>query len=192
MSAPPPGGSPPPQSPPPYPQYPPQGYPPPYPPQQPYAPPAAPPPKESHIALIIIVVVVVVVIVLALVAYFAIQAMLSPARQFTQVTITGVSFSVGGSASSYFGPSPITSCSACPKTVTVGQTFQYTLTLTNGDTASHRVTNINVTYPFILMSLSPPLPVTVSAGNSATFTLSIEAATIGGSYTLAGDIVVAA
>lgn len=194
MASPPPTGpqSPPPSplAPPPYPPqgYPPQGYPPQYP-QQPYYGPQRPPPPKSNTALLIVVIVVVFVAVLAIVAYFVVVAMLAPAQQYTRVTITGVSFTLSGSASSFFGTSPVTSCSNCPITAFVGTGFTYSMTLTNTDTsASHRVNAVTVTSPFTLTSTAPSLPATVLAGGSISLTLTIQASTVGGSYILTGSV----
>ncbi len=194
MSAPPPGGSPPPQQP--YPQQPyPQQYPPgqPYPQQPYYGQPQAPPPKKSNLALIIVVVVVIVVVALALVAWWAVTTLMAPVQTATQFTITGVSWTVNYPGSTtYFGASPLTSCSNCPMPAhSIASAMQYVLTLHNSDTVSHTVTDITVDYPFEAMSMSPNPSmgaVTVPAQGSASITLMIQCMSLGGSYTLSGTI----
>lgn len=193
MSAPPPGGSPPPQQP--YPQQPyPQQYPPgqPYPQQPYYGQPQAPPPKKSNLALIIVVVVVIVVVALALVAWWAMTVLLAPVQTATQVTVTGVSWTVNYPGSTqYFGASPLTSCTSCPFTHTITTQMQYILTLHNSDTVAHTVSDITVDYPFTKMSMSPDpssAAVTVPAGGSTSFTLMMMYSSLGGSTTLTGSI----
>ncbi len=187
MSAPPPGGSPPPQQP----------YPPQYPPQQPYyAQQAAPPPKKSNTALIIVVVVVILVVVLVAVAWWVVTSFFAPVNQASQFTITGVSWSVNyPGAVSYFGATPITTCTAgwCPHTGTVFQSFQYTLSLTNSASVGHNVTDVSLPgYTFTLTSTSPTLstssPLNVPAGTSRSIILTIQPTSFGGSYTLTGTI----
>ena len=193
MSAPPPGGSPPPQQP--YPQQPyPQQYPPgqPYPQQPYYGQPQAPPPKKSNLALIIVVVVVIVVVALALVAWWAMTVLLAPVNTASQITITGVSWTVNYPGSTqYFGASPLTSGTTCPAKTSIVSSFQCTLTLQNSDTLSNRVSDITVSYTFQQKSASPDpstSTVTVTAGGSLPIVLTIQPTTLGGSYTLTGTI----
>jgi hypothetical protein len=184
MSSPPPGG---PQTPqPPYPQQ--------YPPQQPYYPqPAAPPPKKSN-TLLIVVIIVVVVVVLAAVAWYAVTLLFRPVAN-PQITVTGVSWTVTYPGSTqYFGASPLTACNGCPITAAFPEyRFIYTLTLTNSDSVAHNVTGISVSgFTFNLVSASPDpstsSPVVVNAGASRSFTLTIQATPLTGSYTMSGTI----
>lgn len=199
MSSPPPGGPQTPQPPPTYPQYPPQQpYPPQYPPQQPYyASPAPPPPKQSNTLLIIVLAVVVVVVVLAVIAWWALTLMIAPVTS-AQITVTGVSWTINYPGStSYFGPSPLTTCSACPIHASYPTyQFQYTLTLTNSDSVRHNVTSVSVSgFTFNLVSATPnpttSSPVVVQAGASRNIVLTIQATPLSGSYTLSGTITTA-
>ena len=197
MSAPPPGGSPPPQSPPsypPYPQPPQQAYPPQYPPQQPYYAAPTPPPKKSNTALIIVLVVVIVVVVLAALAWYVVTMIMAPVTSTTQITVTGVSFSVNYPGTNYwFGAGPITTCASCPYHVSLMSQFSYTLTLTNGDSVAHNVTAVTLAGTnFSIVSASPDpsvsSPVVVSAHASKQFYLTIQPTTFGGTYTLTGFV----
>lgn len=177
MSSPPPGGPPTPQQP-----YAQQPY---------YAQPAAPPPKKSN-ALLIVVIVVVVVVVVAAVAWYAITLMFRPVTN--QLTVTGVSWTVEYPGStSYFGTSPLTTCSACPIAVVLPWQFNYTLSLTNSDIVARNVTDISVSgLYFNLLSATPDpstsSPVVINAGASRSFVLSIQATPFTGSRTLTGSI----
>ncbi len=193
MSTPPPGG---PQAPPPtYPQPPPQQYPPQYPPpQQPYyAQPATPPPKKSNTALIVVLVVVVVVVVLAVLAWYAITVLMRPFTS-SQITVTGVSWSVIYPGSTqYFGATPITSCNGCPIPVSLPYQFTYTLALTNSDSVARNVTGITITgMTFNLVRASPTpsttSPIVFGAGATRSIALTIQASPFTGSYTLTGTI----
>lgn len=182
-------------SPPPGSPYPPQGptygpptQPTPYPPQYPYAVPPSPPPRESHTALIVVLVIVVVLVVAGAVAWFAFVALMQPTQQFTRVTITTASWTVTykGSATGYFGTPGVT----YPTTpMLVGTPFSVTIALTNSGAASHTVSNVTVQLPFTLVQVtSPTLPATVPSGAQLSIYLSVEAATIGGSYPLVGNL----
>lgn len=192
MSAPPPGGTqPPPQQPWQAPPQPAQPYPPQQPYQQPYYPPAQPPKKDNTI-LIIIVVIVVFIVILGVVAWWAFMSFMAPFNSASQVRVTAVSWTVNYPGSrQYFGASPLTACSGCPITASIFSSFQYTLTLSNSDTAAHTVTGLTVSSPFILVSASPDpsttTPVTVPAQGSASILLTIQSYT-GGSLTLSGSI----
>lgn len=191
MSAPPPGGTqPPPQQPWQAPPQASQPYPPQQPYQQPYYPPPQPPKKDNTI-LIVIVVIVVLIAVLGVVAWWAFMTFMAPFNSATQVTVTGVRWTVNyPGARPYFGGSPLTACTVCPFTVSIVSGFQYTLTLSNSDTVAHTVTGITLGYPFTLFAANPDpssAPVTVPAQGSASILLTIHAA-IGGSYTLSGVI----
>lgn len=195
MSAPPPGGSPPPQSPTPSQPYPQQGYPPQYPPQQPYYAPAAPPPKKSNAALVIVLVVVIVVVIVAVMAWWVFTSLLAPVNNAQNVTVTGVSWTVDYPGTvSYFGTSPLTSCSACPIHATIYTPFTYTLTLTNSDSVAHNVTDVTVSgFQFTLVSTIPTTissgsPMVFNAGQTRSITMSIEGLPLTGSGTLTGTI----
>lgn len=180
MASPPPGGSQPPSQP--------------YPGQQSYyAPPITPAPKKSNTLLIVVVIVVVIVAVVAI-AWYAITLMLRPVTN-PQITVTGVSWTISYPGSNHwFGTSPLTTCSACPISVTFPDyQFTYTLTLTNQDTVAHTVTDISVSgITFNLVSATPnpttASPVSVGAGLSQSFTLVIQATPLSGSRTLSGTI----
>lgn len=180
MSAPPSGGPPPSQ--PPYPQQ--------YPPQPSYAQPM-PPPKKSN-ALLIVIIVVVVIVVLAAVAWYAVTLMFKPVTN-PQVRVTGVSWTVNYPGSThYFDSSPLTTCSACPITVSFPDyQFTYTLVLTNSDTVAHNVTAISVSgLYFNLVSGSPTTgsPVSIGAGLNHSFVLTIGVTPLSGDRTLSGTI----
>lgn len=191
MSGPPPGGpQPPPQQ---SWQAPPQAAQP-YPPQQPYSQPyygPPPPPKKDNTILIVIVVIVALIAILGVVAWWAFMSFMAPFNSASQVTVTGVSWTVNYPGSrQYFGGSPLTACSACPITGSIFASFQYTLTLSNSDTAAHTVTRITVSSPFTLTSAAPDpssTPVTVPAQGSASIILTIQSFS-GGSHTLSGSI----
>lgn len=153
-----------------------------------------PPPRKSNTALIIVLVVVVIVVVLAVVAWWAVTFMMTPVTN-AQITVSGVSWTInypGGV--SYFGASPLTSCSACPIHVSYpSYQFQYTLSLTNSDSVRHNVTGVTVSgFTFNLVSASPDpttsSPVVVQAGATRNIILTIQASPFGGSYTLSGTI----
>ncbi len=186
MSAPPPGNYPPPQSPPPGQQYPP--------PQQPYYAPPAPPPKKSNTALIIVLVVVIVVVVVIAMAWYVFMTLSNTVNQAQNVTVTGVSWAVDyPGADSYFGTSPITTCSACPIHATIYSPFTYTLTLTNQDSSPHNVTSITVSgYQFQLLSTSPNQmsgPIAFAASQTRSIILTLQATPLTGSGVLTGTIV---
>ncbi len=188
MSSPPPGGpQPPPQ------QYPQQPYPqPPYPQQPYYTQPVAPPPKKSNTALIIVLIVVVVVVVVVAVAWYAFTLMFRPVT--TSYTINSVSLAINyPGPNHYFGATPITSCSACPITVSITSPQTYSFTLTNHDSAQHNVTGIALSgLQFVLVSSTPDptlaSPTTFAAGASTTFTLTITATGFSGNGVLSGTI----
>lgn len=194
MSTPPPGG---PQTPqPPYPQAPPPQYPPQYPPQQPYyAQPAAPPPKKSNTALIVVIILVVVVVVIAI-AWYAFTLLLSPVSNATNGTVTGVSFTVNYPGStSYFGTSPLTSCTTCPIHVTITNTFMYTLSLTNSDSVAHNVTDVSLTafqFQFTLVNANPDptsaTPLVINPGATGNIVLTVQYTGLTGSNVLTGTI----
>lgn len=178
MASQPPGGS----------QPPPQPYP-----QQPYyAQPAAPPPKKSNTTLIVVIVVVVVVVVVVAVAWYAFTLITRPVT--TSYTINSVSLAINYPGSNhYFGASPITTCSACPISVTITSPATYQFTLTNSDTARHNVTDITISgLQFVLISSNPDptlgSPVAIAAGASTQFTLTVTATGLSGSGVLAGTI----
>ncbi len=188
MSAPPPG-----PQPPTYPPTQPGPYPPQYPPQypQPYPPYDAPPPKKSNATLIVVVVVVVIVAIVVIGAIFALMAFNSATNQLTRVTITSVSFTIhyNGASSGYFDLSPLTACSSCPVTYTVGTQFVYNLTLENNDTLSaHSVTSIRLGSLFTLVSTQPTLPHSVAAGGTQVFKVTLQVPYLAGSYVLSGTV----
>ena len=189
MSSPPPGG---PQTPPP--SYPPQ-YPQQYPPQQPYyAQPAAPPPKKSNTALIVVLVVVVVVVVVAVMAWWVFTSLMAPVNNAQNVTVTGVSWTVDYPGSvSYFGTSPLTTCSACPIHATIYSPFNYILSLTNSDSSSHNVTDITLSgFQFTIVSTTPTItsgsPLVFTAGQTRSITLSIQVTPLTGNGVMTGTI----
>lgn len=194
MSAPPAGGSPLPQTPPPTQPYPPQGYPPQYPPQQPYYAPAAPPPKKSNTALVIVLVVVIVVVVLAVMAWWVFSMLLSPVNNAQNVTVSGVSWSINyPGTTSYFGTSPLTTCSTCPFHATIYSPFTYTLTLTNSDSSPHNVTDIALSgFQFTLVSTNPTFssasPLVFAAGQTRSIILTLQATPLTGTGELVGTI----
>ncbi len=187
MSTPPPGTPPTPQ-PPAYPQYPPPAqYPPQYPPQQPYYGAPAPPPKESNTVLIIVLVVVIIVVVLVALAWWVFTALLAPAQSF-RVTVTDTSWTISGDTVD-FASSNLACGAECPQSVFPGTPMTFTVTLHNTDpTSNHTVTLVSVSSPFHLSSVTPTLPYAVHASSSTTFQITIDAATVGGSYVLSGVI----
>ena len=187
MSTPPPGGPSAPQ-PPPYPPYPPQSpYPQQYPPAQPYYPPPVPPHKDSNLVLIIVLVVVVVVIGLAVLAWYIVTTIVAPVQTFARVTVTDTSWTISGDTLDFVSSN--LACGECPQTVFAGSQMSFTITLHNTDPVNpHGVTSITVGQPFTLWSTTPSLPYPVAATGQLTLTVTVEVASIGGSYVLSGVI----
>lgn len=95
----------------------------------------------------------------------------------TSVNVTGENLAIDytGTTSSYFGPA--SQAIGNPITVFGGTQFTVTLTLQNGDYyQTHSINFISLTTPgFILVSISPSLPYTLSPSSSVKITLTIQA-----------------
>jgi len=133
----------------------------------------------------VIVIFVAVVIIIALIIALVYLVVLPS----TRVTVTGVDWEIhyNGAENGYFGPSPQSSCSACPIKISTDDQFTYTLAFTSsGSSLSHAIDNFTVAAPFTLVSVSPNLPITVTPGGSATITVTLKAPSDAGSYVLSG------
>jgi hypothetical protein len=151
-----------------------------------YYPPAAPPEKKDHTLLIVLLVVLVVVVVvvagIAAVAYYGTSILRTSSTggngggsNSGSTYITAINYQVdyAGSSSGYFGPA---SQSKIVNQGFAGTTISDTITLTNSALySSHTVDAIRVTtVGFSIISTTPDLPYTVSAGGDVSITLLIQ------------------
>jgi len=136
------------------------------------------------------VVVIVVVILGALAAGGVFSPKTTPSTPGLS-TITGYTFTPDytGTTSGYLASSYACE-SGCPFAVAGGVTFTITLTLTStAFLLNHNIDDFTVTGGFTVVSVSPTLPVTMSPGGSQTFTVTIQAPSLTGSYSITGSIV---
>lgn len=154
------------------------------------APPQPPAPPKSRTGLYVAVAVVVIVVVIL--GVLAAGGVFSPKPSTPGLsTITGYTFTPDytGTTSGYLASS-YTCGSECPFTVAGGGTLTIALTLTS--TAlffNHNIDDFTVTGGFTVVSVSPTLPVAMSPGGSQTFTVTIQAPSVTGSYSITGAIV---
>jgi len=164
--------------------------------QQVWTAPVPPPPKKSRTVLIVAVVVVVLLVVVLLGLYAA--GVFNTASSSggggggnSQITITGFTFTPDytGTTSGYLASS-YTCGSSCPLQIPVGGSVTITLGLTSAASVfNHNIDDFTVTGGFSVTSVSPTLPVTLAPGGSQTFTLTVQAPSVSGSYSISGTIV---
>ena len=137
------------------------------------------------------IVVVVVVVALVVVGFVLVALVFNKAVDSTRVTVTGINWTIEyqGSSSGYFGPTSLSSCTACPMTMFVGAEFSDTITLESSATQlNHSIGSVTVGAPFLLLSIEPTLPQSVPPGGSVSLNLLLEAPPTGGSYGVTGTI----
>lgn len=82
-------------------------------------------------------------------------------------------------------------CENCPQNFTPGTAWSLPMNLTNFDTGrGHNVTAINVTAPFQITVISPPLPYYLAPGAERQFILQVDLPSTPGYYFLQGYIAV--
>jgi len=141
--------------------------------------------QDSSAGYAVIVIFVAVVIIIALIIALVFLVVLPS----TRVTVTGVDWEIhyNGVTNGYFGPSPQSSCDACPIKVSTDDQFTYTLTFTSSASLwPHSIDNFTVAAPFTLVSVPPSIPISVTPGGSATITVTLKAPSDEGSYVLSG------
>ena len=106
-------------------------------------------------------------------------------------TISGFTFTPDytGTTSGYLAASY--SCgSSCPLQIPTGGSLTITLGLTSSaDIYNHNIDDFTTSGGFTVTEVSPTLPVTLTPGQSQTFTLTVQAPDVSGTYTIAGTIV---
>jgi hypothetical protein len=147
-------------------------------------------PKRERDGLWVAITVVVVLAIVIIVGLAVLVSFVGNER----FTCPGVAWTVHyvGSGSGYFGANPQTGCLGYPVTGATGYEITVILTLTNTATStSHQVSSITLATPSTMNSISPSLPITLTAGGTANITLNVTIPTLTGDYVIAGAITTA-
>ena len=146
----------------------------------------SPPPRKSHARAVVVIIIAVVVIILLVVflAFSGVGGYLSAAPA-PPVSIQGlnIQFSYTGTTNGYFNNQYSTV--SCPTSATPGSTINCQVNLYSSATIfSHDVDDFGASTPFTYESSTPPLPYSMSPGQSATFTVNVGIPSTTGTYTL--------